>query len=248
MLELKHISKEYNQNGETLHALKDVTLSINKGEIFGVIGLSGAGKSTLLRSIAGLTKVDCGEILIDGVNPDTLKNGQARAFKRNVGVVFQGYNLLMQKNVFDNVAFPLSLVKTSKEETEKKVTELIKLVGLEGKEKSFPSQLSGGQKQRVAIARALAANPKILLLDEVTSALDPLTTKQILKLLKDINRESGVTMLLITHEMGVVSSICNRVAVLNYGVIEESGETQEVLKNPKSDIAKLLLGKEVVNG
>lgn len=248
MLQLINVSKQFNTQDGALHALNNVNLKINKGEIFGIIGLSGAGKSTLLRSIAGLTEIDDGQILIDGINPKSLKNGVARSFKRKVGVVFQGYNLLMQKNVYDNIAFPLTLVKTPKVEIDKIVKNLIELVGLSGKEKAYPSQLSGGQKQRVAIARALAPKPKILLLDEVTSALDPLTTKQILKLLKEINQKSGVTMVLITHEMGVVSSICEKVAVINYGIIEECGNTKEILSNPKSDIARLLLGKEEING
>lgn len=246
MLQLKNVSKSYIQSGEPLHALNDVTLTISDGLIFGVIGLSGAGKSTLLRSIAGLEVIDSGNIYIDGVDINTLKGNDLRAFRRNVGVVFQGYNLLMQKNVFDNIAFPLRLVNTPKDEVKRRVNELIELVGLKGKEKAYPANLSGGQKQRVAIARAIAAKPKVLLLDEVTSALDPLTTKQILELLKDINRKSGVSMVFITHEMGVVSTICDEVAVLNYGVIEEKGKTAEVLSNPTSDIAKLLLGKESV--
>lgn len=246
MLQLKNVSKSYIQSGEPLHALNDVTLTISDGLIFGVIGLSGAGKSTLIRSIAGLEIIDSGNIYIDGVDINTLKGNDLRAFRRNVGVVFQGFNLLMQKSVFDNIAFPLRLVKTPKGEVKRRVNELIELVGLKGKEKAYPANLSGGQKQRVAIARAIAAKPKVLLLDEVTSALDPLTTKQILELLKDINKKSGVTMVFITHEMGVVSTICDEVAVLNYGVIEEKGKTAEVLSNPTSDIAKLLLGKESV--
>lgn len=244
MLQLKNVSKSFIQQGEPLHALNDVNLTVDDGQIFGVIGLSGAGKSTLLRSIAGLEKIDSGEIFIDGVNINSLKGNELRLFRSKIGVVFQGFNLLMQKNVFDNIAFPLRLSNTPKNIVNKKVNELIELVGLKGKEKSYPAELSGGQKQRVAIARSIAADPKILLLDEVTSALDPLTTKQILNLLKDINERSGVTMVFITHEMGVVSTICDEVAVLNYGVIEEQGKTQDVLSNPKSDIAKLLLGKE----
>lgn len=244
MLQLKNVSKSFIQQGEPLHALNDVNLTVDDGQIFGVIGLSGAGKSTLLRSIAGLEKIDSGEIFIDGVNINSLKGNELRLFRSKIGVVFQGFNLLMQKNVFDNIAFPLRLSNTPKNLVNKKVNELIELVGLKGKEKSYPAELSGGQKQRVAIARSIAADPKVLLLDEVTSALDPLTTKQILNLLKDINERSGVTMVFITHEMGVVSTICDEVAVLNYGVIEEQGKTQDVLSNPKSDIAKLLLGKE----
>lgn len=244
MLELKNVSKSFIQSGEPLHALKNVSLTVDDGEIFGIIGLSGAGKSTLLRSVAGLEQIDGGQILIDGVDASTLKGKALLEFRRTVGVVFQGYNLLMQRTVFENIAFPLKLTDTPKNKIKARVNELIELVGLKGKEKAFPAELSGGQKQRVAIARAIAPKPKVLLLDEVTSALDPLTTKQILALLKDINAKSGVTMIFITHEMGVVSTICNEVAVLNYGVVEEKGKTQEVLSNPKSEIAKLLLGKE----
>ncbi len=244
MLELKNVSKSFIQQGEPLHALNNVSLTIDDGKIFGVIGLSGAGKSTLLRSIAGLEKIDSGEILIDGVNLSELKGDELRVFRSRIGVVFQGFNLLMQRTVFENIAFPLRLSKTPKDIINAKVNELIELVGLKGKEKSYPAELSGGQKQRVAIARSIAADPKVLLLDEVTSALDPLTTKQILNLLKDINEKSGVTMVFITHEMGVVSAICDELAVLNYGVVEECGKTADVLSNPKSAIAKLLLGKE----
>lgn len=244
MLQIQNISKEFKQQNNILHALKDVSLHVKPCEIYGIIGLSGAGKSTLLRAIAGLNTLDSGKILVDGVDISNLKNGELRAFRKNIGVVFQGYNLLMQKSVFDNIAFPLVLAKAPKAEIAKRVNELINIVGLSGKEKSYPATLSGGQKQRVAIARALATNPKILLLDEVTSALDPLTTKQILKLLKEINETSKVTMVLITHEMGVVSSICNRVAVLNYGEIEEDGAVVDVLSNPTSDVTRMLLGKE----
>ncbi|MEG1520724.1 MAG: ATP-binding cassette domain-containing protein [Clostridia bacterium] len=249
MLQITNVCKEFKQQNNILHALKDVSLHVKESEIYGIIGLSGAGKSTLLRSIAGLTTPDSGKILVDNVDISTLKNGELRSFRKKIGVVFQGYNLLMQKTVFDNIAFPLVLSKTPKLEIARRVNELIDIVGLNGKEHSYPATLSGGQKQRVAIARALATNPKILLLDEVTSALDPLTTKQILKLLKEINQTSKVTMVLITHEMGVVASICNRVAVLNYGEIEEDGAVVDVLNNPTSEVTRMLLGKEVsING
>ena len=244
MLKLKNVSKVYSTNSQQLSALKNISLTINPGEIFGVIGMSGAGKSTLLRSIANLVDVDSGEILIDGINMNKLTKKEKREFRKNIGVVFQGYNLLTQKNVFDNIAFPLMIAKYKKIEIEKRVNNLIKLVDLENRKDAFPSQLSGGQCQRVAIARALANNPKILLLDELTSALDPITTKQILNLLKEINEKHHVTMLLISHEMGVISSITNRVAVLNYGEIVETGKTSEVLNNPKSMVTKMIIGKE----
>lgn len=244
MLKLKNVSKVYSTNSQQLSALKNISLTINPGEIFGVIGMSGAGKSTLLRSIANLVDVDSGEILIDGINMNKLTKKEKREFRKNIGVVFQGYNLLTQKNVFDNIAFPLMIAKCKKIEIEKRVNNLIKLVDLENRKDAFPSQLSGGQCQRVAIARALANNPKILLLDELTSALDPITTKQILNLLKEINEKHHVTMLLISHEMGVISSITNRVAVLNYGEIVETGKTSEVLNNPKSMVTKMIIGKE----
>ncbi len=248
MLKLSNIHKKFNQNNSVLHALNDVSLHVQEGDIYGIIGLSGAGKSTLLRSIACLSSIDSGTITVDGIDIANLKGASLRNFRKNIGVVFQGYNLLMQKNVFANIAFPLLLNKTPKDVVEKRVNELIAIVGLQGKEKSYPATLSGGQKQRVAIARALATSPKILLLDEVTSALDPLTTKQILKLLKDINETSGVTMVMITHEIGVVSKICKKVAVLNYGIIEEDGLTSDVLQNPSSEITRTLLGKETLNG
>lgn len=244
MLEIKNVCKTFNKNG--LHALKQINLQVLDGEIFGIIGLSGAGKSTLLRSIIGLTKVDSGTITVDDVNVQELDEKNLRIFRRKIGVVFQGYNLLYQRNVFDNVALPLRLVKYPKDQIEEKVKQLLALVGLVDKEKSYPSQLSGGEQQRVAIARALIMEPKILLLDEITSALDPLTTKQILQLLKEINERLNVTIIFITHEMGVVASICNKVAVLNYGEIVESGSAKEILNSPKSDIAKMLLGKEEV--
>jgi D-methionine transport system ATP-binding protein len=244
MLQIKNVSKTFIGRSEELHALKNVNLHIKKAQIFGIIGLSGAGKSTLLRSIAGLEKVDEGEVIIDGKNINDYTGDDKRKFYQNIGVVFQGYNLLMQKNVFDNIAFPLHIQGLDKIQISKRVYELLELVGLVEKVHEYPSKLSGGQKQRVAIARALASNPKLLLLDEVTSALDPITTKQILKLLQDINLQSSVTIILITHEMGVVSHICDEVAVLNYGQIEEVGKTKEVLNNPQSEVTRMLLGKD----
>lgn len=247
MVIIDNISKSFNLiNKENLHALKNVSLQIEDGVIFGVIGLSGAGKSTLLRSIVSLEKIDSGSIMIDGVDISKLKGSELRKFKQNIGVVFQGYNLLFQKNVEKNIALPLIIAGCKKDYIEERVKYLIEVVGLNGKEKAYPSQLSGGQKQRVAIARALALNPKLLLLDEITSALDPQTTKTILKLLLEIKEKFNVTMLFITHEIAVVSSICDKVAVLNYGEIVEEGDSDDVLENPKSIVTRMLLGKEVV--
>lgn len=242
MIEIKHLTKTYQSN---VHALHDVNLTIEDGDIFGIIGLSGAGKSTLFRSMSLLETVTEGEIIIDGTDITKLHGEDARNYLSNIGVVFQGYNLLFQRNVYENIALPLVIKKYPKEDIKTKVEELIKLVGLEGKEKSYIANLSGGQIQRVAIARALARDPKLLLLDEFTSALDPITTKQILNLIKEINEKLKVTVVIITHEMSVVRTLCNNVAVLNYGVIEELGPVSDVLTNPKKDITKLLLGKEV---
>lgn len=242
MICIKNLTKTFEDG---LNALNNVNLTIEDSDVFGIIGLSGAGKSTLFRSIVLLEKVSSGEIIIDGTDITKLQGEEARNYLSNIGVVFQGYNLLYQRNVFENIALPLRIRKESKEYINDKVNRLIKLVGLEGKEKNFISNLSGGQIQRVAIARALATDPKILLLDEFTSALDPLTTKQILNLIKDIHNELKLTVVVITHEMSVVRTLCKNVAVLNYGVIEELGTVDEVLNNPQKDITKLLLGKEV---
>ncbi len=246
MIKLENVSKSFSLvNNENLDALKNVSLHIKEGTIFGVIGLSGAGKSTLLRSIVNLEKIDEGRILIDNVDISKLEDKQFREFRKNIGVVFQGYNLLYQKNVEKNIALPLEIAKYSKEDIKKRVEYLIDIVGLKGKEKAYPAQLSGGQCQRVAIARALALNPKILLLDEITSALDPLTTKQILKLLLEIKEKFQVTILIITHEIGVVNLICDEVSVLNYGKVVETGISKDILENPQSMITKMLLAKEV---
>lgn len=244
MVKIRNVSKSFIQFNNNLHALKDVSLEIDKGSIFGIIGLSGAGKSTLLRVIAGLEKPNSGNILIDNINMMNLNNKDLREFRKSIGVVFQGYNLLYQRNIAKNIALPLEIAGKSKTEITERVDYLLSVVGLEDKKYNYPSQLSGGQKQRVAIARALALNPKVLLLDEITSALDPLTTKQILNLLKQIRDEFNVTIIFITHEMGVISSICDKVAVINYGVIEEVGSSNEIIQNPKSIVTRMLLGKE----
>lgn len=248
MIKLINVSKSFCQtNNKNFNALKDVSLQIDKGLIYGIIGVSGAGKSTLLRTIINLETIDSGKILIDGDDISLLKESELRIFRKNIGVVFQGYNLLYQKNVEKNIALPLEIAGINKDEIYKRVQYLIKVVGLTGKEKSYPSQLSGGQKQRVAIARALALNPKVLLLDEITSALDPKNTKQILKLLLQIRDDFQVTILFITHEMGIISAICDRIAVLDFGEIVEEGKTKQVLNNPKAMITRMLLGKEFYN-
>jgi D-methionine transport system ATP-binding protein len=244
MIKIENVYKTFSlKNNENLHALKGVTFEVGKNSIFGIIGLSGAGKSTLLRSIISLEKIDSGRIIINGVDVSKLKEKELRTYRKNIGVVFQGFNLLYQRNVEKNIALPLEIAGWQKARIEKRVQHLIEATGLKGKEKVYPSQLSGGQKQRVAIARALALNPQLLLLDEITSALDPKTTNQILKLLLDIREKFSVTILLITHEIAVVSTICDEVAVLDYGQIVEIGKARLILENPKSRITKMLLGK-----
>ena len=247
MIRIMNLCKTFDEVTPPVTALKNINLQVNRGDIFGVIGMSGAGKSTLLRCLSMLEEPTSGDILLNGRNTAHLKSRELIEARRSMGVVFQGYNMLMQKNVYENVAFPLTLNKTSRAEIEQTVTRLLDLVGLADKAKAYPAQLSGGQKQRVAIARALATNPQVLLCDEPTSALDSLTTRSILQLLRDINRELNVTILIITHEMSVVKALCNRVAVIDQQHIVESGDTAEIFGNPKSDITKLLLGFEVNN-
>ncbi len=241
MIRIENLSKIFKTSNE-VHALRGVSTHVEAGDIFGVIGMSGAGKSTLLRCIAQLEKPTSGAIYIEGKNITELSGKENIELRKRVGVIFQGYHLLMQRTVRDNVGFPLELSGWKKADINKKVDELLALVGLEEKAGSYPSQLSGGQMQRVAIARALANNPSILLCDEPTSALDSLTTKAILKLLKDINEKLGVTVFIITHEIGVVKSICRHVAVINEGELVEQGVTDEVLSNPKHHATELLLG------
>lgn len=240
MIEIKNLSKHFD-SASRVDALQNVNLTVEDGDICGIIGMSGAGKSTLLRCISMLETPTEGSIEIDGKDIFSLKGRELLELRRQMGVVFQGYNLLMQRTIYKNIAFPLELVKTPKQELEKRVVELLELVGLSDKAQMYPAQLSGGQRQRVAIARALASNPKVLLCDEPTSALDPLTTRSILKLLQQINRTLGVTILIITHEIGVVRSICNRVAVIEAGSIAEQGKTEQVFANPQSQAAKQLL-------
>lgn len=244
MFEIKHLTKIFPARSNEVVALKDVSTTIHTGDIFGIIGMSGAGKSTLLRCLCLLEQPTDGQILLNGKDLAHLKGKELLEARRQMGVVFQGYNLLMQKTVAENVAFPLKLTAYDKQAMEKRVAELLELVGLADKAGSYPSQLSGGQKQRVALARALASNPQVLLCDEPTSALDPLTTKSVLQLLKDINHKLGVTVIIITHELAVVKSICNRMVVIDNGEFVEQGETETIFKNPQSNMARLLLGKE----
>lgn len=243
MIRIKNLSKTFDKSCN-VDALKNVNLSIEAGDVCGVIGMSGAGKSTLLRCIAMLETPSSGSIEIDGRDIFSLKGKELLDLKKSLGVVFQGYNLLMQRSIRQNIAFPLELIKMPKDQIAKRVDELLCLVGLSDKAEEYPSQLSGGQRQRVAIARALASNPKVLLCDEPTSALDPLTTRSILKLLREINHTLGVTIVIITHEIGVVRSICNKVAVIDAGEIAESGLTKEIFAAPQSQAAKQLLDND----
>ena len=246
MIEIKNLSKIYNTNYGEFKALEDINITINDGDIFGIIGMSGAGKSTLLRCINLLEKPTSGHVIINGEDITGFAGAQLLQLRRNIGMVFQRFNLLMQRTVKDNVAFPLEICGVPKEERDKRVAELLELVGLADKANNYPVQLSGGQQQRVSIARALANNPGIILCDEPTSALDSLTTNSLLQLLKDINAKLGVTIVIITHEMSVVNKICNRVAVINDARIIEQGVTKEVFTNPQHEMTKLLLSDLIV--
>ena len=245
MIQIEHLTKIFGEGtAEECVALKDVTFTIADGDIFGIIGMSGAGKSTLLRCLSLLETPTSGCILQDGVDISTLRGKALIDAHRKTGVVFQGYNLLMQKTVADNVGFPLRLAGKKKAEIAPRVAELLELVGLADKASAYPAQLSGGQKQRVAIARALASNPEVLLCDEPTSALDSLTTKQMLALLKDINAKLGITIVIITHAISVVRTICNKVAVIDASQFAEGGETKAIFAHPQSNITRLRLGKD----
>lgn len=241
MIQIENLSKTYKTSAGGFTALSDVNLTVNDGEIFGIIGLSGAGKSTLVRCINFLEVPTSGKVIIDGDEMGTLSKKQLLIKRRSIGMIFQGFNLLEQRTVLKNICFPLEIANVPKEQAVKRARELLKLVGLADKESSYPSQLSGGQKQRVAIARALAAETKYLLCDEATSALDPDTTRSILDLLKKVNKELGVTIIVITHEMKVIESICDRAAVLDGGNVAELAPVSELFANPKSDIARKLI-------
>ena len=245
MITFENITKTY--GGKTkVQALKGISLTINDGEIFGIIGKSGAGKSTLVRCINMLEKPTSGKVIIDDKELTAMNDSQLRKERKNIGMIFQHFNLLSSRTVYDNSAFPRELAGASKDVIKSKVQSLLELVDLTEREFNYPSQLSGGQKQRVGIARALASDPKILLCDEATSALDPQTTKSILSLLKDINKRLGITVILITHEMAVVKEICDRVAVIEGGVIKEQGRVIDIFTNPTSDTMKEFV-KSVIN-
>lgn len=241
MIELKNLSKTFRSDSGTIEALKNISLTIHDGEIYGVIGMSGAGKSTLVRCINMLERPTEGQVLIDGQDIGELSKRELLLKRREITMIFQGFNLLMQRNCLNNICFPLELAKVPREEAVKRAMELLEVVGLPDKATAFPAQLSGGQQQRIAIARALATNPKILLCDEATSALDPKTTHQILELIRDINRRLGITVVVITHQMSVVEEICTHVAILDQGTVVETGEVSTVFSNPKSKAAKRLV-------
>ena len=241
-IEIRHLRKVYPVADGDVVALDDINLTIEKGDIYGIIGMSGAGKSTLIRCLNRLDQPSDGEIFIDGQNILAMNPPQLRATRRRMAMIFQQFNLLMQKNVARNVRYPLEIAGVPKKQANERVRELLKIVGLEQKATSYPSQLSGGQKQRVAIARALASDPEMLLCDEATSALDPMTTQSILELLQEINSRLGITVVLITHEMAVIRQICNKVAILDGGKLAEKGTVDEVFLHTKSPAGKRLFG------
>ena len=238
MIELTHISKDFASGGRTVHAVQDVSLSIGKGEIFGIIGFSGAGKSTLVRCINLLERPTSGSVTVDGKEMTALSARELRQARKKIGMIFQHFNLMPSRTVFGNVAYPLRGSGLSREQIADKVHRLLELVGIGDKAEAYPKQLSGGQKQRVAIARALAHDPNVLLCDEATSALDPQTTKAILRLLKNLNEKLGITVVIITHEMAVVKEICDRVAVMEHGRVVEQGEVFNVFADPRQEITR----------
>ena len=241
MIEIKNLKKVFETANGPIVALNDINLTINDGEIYGIIGLSGAGKSTLVRCINLLERPTEGDVVLDGKSLTALSKKELLITRRSIGMIFQGFNLLAQRNVLQNICYPLEIAGVNAREAKERARELLRVVGLSDREKSYPSQLSGGQKQRVAIARALATKPKYLLCDEATSALDPNTTSSILQLLKEINRTMGVTIIVITHEMKVIDTICDRVAVIDKSRIAEEGFVSDIFTNPKSEIARSLI-------
>ena len=241
IIQIKHLSKIFGSGENQVAALQDVTLEVKPGEIFGIIGLSGAGKSTLVRCINLLEHPNEGAVLFHGKDLTHLKEKELRMQRRKISMIFQSFNLLDQRNCLDNICFPLELAGVSKKDARKRAMELLETVGLPDKAEAYPVQLSGGQKQRIAIARALASNPEVLLCDEATSALDPKTTDQILQLLQKINRERGITVIIITHQMSVIEQICHQVAILDAGRVAEIGAVEEVFRNPKSKAGRRLV-------
>lgn len=243
MIEVRGLCKTFETKDAKVEALQDISLSIQAGDIYGIIGMSGAGKSTLVRCLNFLERPTAGTVEVEGEDLSSLPEKELRAKRRDIAMIFQHFNLLMQKNVIDNICFPLDIAGVPKKDARKRAEELLEIVGLTDKAKAYPSQLSGGQKQRVAIARALAANPKILLCDEATSALDPQTTQSILQLLRQINKEYGITIVIITHEMAVVREICSHVAIIGDGRLVEQGRVLDIFSHPRTAEAKELIVK-----
>ena len=241
MIEIKHLSKTFQMKDGAVNALKDINLTIPDGSIYGIIGMSGAGKSTLVRCINLLERPTEGSVVIDGTAMETLSPAALRERRREITMIFQQFNLLMQRSCLKNICFPMELAGVKKADAEKRAKELLEMVGLPDKANAYPAQLSGGQKQRIAIARALATDPKVLLCDEATSALDPNTTHAILQLIQKINRELGITVVIITHQMSVVEEVCNRVAILDNGTVVEEGEVQAIFSHPTSKAARRLV-------
>ena len=246
-IEVRHLYKRFEQKGVTVEALSDINLTVEQGDIYGIIGMSGAGKSTLVRCMNFLEVPSEGKVLIDGKSLSEFSPKELRKEREKIGMIFQHFNLLMQKNVLENVCFPLYIQGKKKAEARAKALELLEIVGLADRAKAYPAQLSGGQKQRVAIARALASDPQILLCDEATSALDPQTTSSILELLQDINQKFGITIVIITHQMSVVREICTHVAIMKDGEVKEQGLVEEIFSHPKSQVAKELISKDSGN-
>ena len=244
MIEIRGLSKTFRGKDGNIEALKNVTLTIRNGDVYGIIGMSGAGKSTLVRCINMLERPTEGTVLLDGQDLSALSGKELGKVRRRMTMIFQGFNLLMQRTCLKNVCFPLELAGVPRQKAEKRARELLETVGLPDKANAYPAQLSGGQQQRIAIARALATEPEVLLCDEATSALDPKTTHSILSLIRDINRRMGITAVVITHQMSVVEEICNRVAILDEGIVAEEGDVHEVFSSPKSDAAKRLVYPE----
>ena len=247
LIEIKNLTKTFGSGENQVEALRDVNISVESGEIFGIIGLSGAGKSTLVRCINLLERPNEGQVLFHGQNMMTMTDKQLRLQRRKITMIFQSFNLLEQRTALDNICFPLELVGTPRKEAVKRAKELLEIVGLPDKANAYPVQLSGGQKQRIAIARALATDPEVLLCDEATSALDPKTTDSILKLLQEINRERGITVIIITHQMSVIEQICHRVAILDHGDVAEIGKVVDVFHNPQSEAGRRLVSPEAAN-
>ena len=241
IIQIQHLTKTFGSGEGAVTALEDINLDIQSGEIFGIIGLSGAGKSTLVRCINLLERPTSGSVVVNGKEMTSLTERELRQARRSVTMIFQGFNLLMQRTVLQNVCFPMEISGVSKQRQKERALELLELVGLQDKAGAYPAQLSGGQKQRVAIARALATDPKVLLCDEATSALDPTTTASILELLKDLNEKLGVTVVVITHQMSVIEEICSRVAIIADSHIVESGAVSEVFRHPKTSAARQLI-------